>query len=322
MQVFSIHAPHAGRDPRTSSVEGLFWVSIHAPHAGRDIESDLANLIEMRVSIHARAHAGRDGSALTNDIWLKSFNPRAPRGARPPGVSPPQPAAVFQSTRPTRGATLIFCLPPGQFQFQSTRPTRGATDLALLDSILQRQFQSTRPTRGGAADVVRVAGVGDPRFNPRAPRGARLGVNMMVLRGLCFNPRAPRGARRLWTARLARLRCFNPRAPRGARRQGRDQSRVVNLFQSTRPTRGATCGSVGLRTASEITGFQSTRSPTRGATPATSISASIRCCGVSIHAPTRGATTAYRVRYFKRPVDHHVSIHAPHAGRDDQSSRH
>ena len=38
----------------------------------------------------------------------KSFNPRAPCGARPVAAMPPPSGGVFQSTRPMRGATLSF----------------------------------------------------------------------------------------------------------------------------------------------------------------------------------------------------------------------
>ena len=56
-------------------------------------------------------------------------------------------------------------------------------------------------------------------FNPRAPRGARLGLNLFTFFHGCFNPRAPRGARR---------RCSGGIEP-------------SLQFQSTRPAWGATC---------------------------------------------------------------------------------
>ena len=55
----SIHAPRAGRDMHDQEAEYMAIVSIHAPRAGRDV----------------RPAIGRFG-------WA-SFNPRAPRGARP-----------------------------------------------------------------------------------------------------------------------------------------------------------------------------------------------------------------------------------------------
>ena len=79
---------------------------------------------------------------------------------------------------------------------------------------------------------------------------------------------------------------FNPRAPCGARPPTIRQARSALMFQSTRPMRGAT-----RRDAARWPqyAFQSTR-PMRGATP-------------------RRLTTC-KIR--------NVSIHAPHAGRDNE----
>ena len=80
----SIHAPHAGRDRSgTRSREGQD-ISIHAPHAGRDYPG------------------GPVASPAAN------FNPRAPRGARLYLFNGIPSELVFQSTRPTRGATLVI----------------------------------------------------------------------------------------------------------------------------------------------------------------------------------------------------------------------
>ena len=120
----SIHAPHAGRDTRALAEVGLRQVSIHAPHAGRDRGPHKRDASAM-VSIHA-PHAGRDPST---DAYRVSF-------------------LLFQSTRPTRGATAAETL--GLFiplPFQSTRPTRGATTAPSTPSRCTA-FQSTRPTRG------------------------------------------------------------------------------------------------------------------------------------------------------------------------------
>ena len=124
------------------------------------------------------------------------------------------------------------------------------------------QFQSTRPARGATKnDNGNNKSTTD--FNPRAPRGARLGdlclycevYNISIhapregrdpfqtykYRGRQdFNPRAPRGARRSETIRDSREINFNPRAPRGARPKTHDDYKNHREFQSTRPARGAT----------------------------------------------------------------------------------
>ena len=124
--------------------------------------------------------------------------------------------------------------------------------------------------------------------------------------------------------------CFNPRAPCGAQRMYFHWSGVILWFQSTRPMRGATPAESTIREhlsvsihaphagrdemrgelQKRINEFQSTR-PMRGATLR-----SDRCPlpkRFQSTRPMRGAT-ASASKMFGVPV---VSIHAPHAGRDD-----
>ena len=60
------------------------------------------------------------------------------------GMSP----AIFQSTRPVRGATLALTGADIDRKFQSTRPVRGATVVSVAASGTAPVFQSTRPVRG------------------------------------------------------------------------------------------------------------------------------------------------------------------------------
>ena len=81
----SIHAPHAGRDPRPPQGRYHKEVSIHAPHAGRDfVQQSVA--LDAAVSIHA-PRAGRDSKRRNCHNREEGFNPRAPCGARPPLMS-------------------------------------------------------------------------------------------------------------------------------------------------------------------------------------------------------------------------------------------
>ena len=77
----SIHAPRAGRDGFVPQYAGVPRVSIHAPRAGRDT----LQVFSVR-------------------LW-KSFNPRAPCGARLSDSIARLNSKAFQSTRPVRGAT-------------------------------------------------------------------------------------------------------------------------------------------------------------------------------------------------------------------------
>ncbi len=168
----SIHAPLAGRDDSCQSWYNKFMISIHAPLAGRD---------PTRWSISSKA---------------AYFNPRAPRGARRAAAPALVPRLRFQSTRPSRGATLA--------------PLHDAA--GKLISIHAPLAGRDRPYPCGIDLYC--------NFNPRAPRGARLGGSPCQDLSIAdFNPRAPRGARR---------------------RMGAGGGVVLPIFQSTRPSRGAT----------------------------------------------------------------------------------
>ena len=276
----------------------------------------------LHVSIHA-PHAGRDHVKETSKVSAIGFNPRAPCGARLIAVWGHGAVEGFQSTRPMRGATLSNASSSSLLMFQSTRPMRGATIRC-----------STRIARGR-------------RFNPRAPCGARHRQHIVV-KNVKVSIHAPHAGRdtQYVTFNLS-PGCFNPRAPCGARHFALLGDDALEVFQSTRPMRGATwdgfvtwivpCGfnpraPCGARPAPSIRSafcpvFQSTR-PMRGAT--------IRMLCFGFHRvfqstrPMRGATQEQKTMIGKvefqstRPMRgaiacddaSPVSIHAPHAGRD------
>ena len=147
--------------------------------------------------------------------------------------------------------------------FQSTRPSRGETVLITLEMEGAAYFNPLAPRgarRHGAGHGVR-AGV---YFNPLAPRGAR--VLACQSRCACpgdFNPLAPRGARRAQGGRrrpCVRISIHSPLAGRDdtipadlppmvisihSPLAGRDKRRYpdgfsADRFQSTRPSRGET----------------------------------------------------------------------------------
>ena len=96
---------------------------------------------------------------------------------------------------------------------------------------------------------------------------------------------APRAGRDSCLLRPRFLRYnFNSRAPRGARREGAREYQVAEIFQLTRPARGATLG---------------------GLPPPARIS-------ISTHAPRAGRDCLHRRLLFEL----HISTHAPRAGRD------
>ena len=106
-ETISIHAPHAGRDERNGSRCQPVWISIHAPHAGRDVAISRCLVLRHRISIHA-PHAGRDFRPHPSVTDHRHFNPRAPCGARRIKAAIDCDGRIFQSTRPMRGATMVY----------------------------------------------------------------------------------------------------------------------------------------------------------------------------------------------------------------------
>ena len=117
-----------------------------------------------------------------------------------------------------RGATLIGSLLLLLAVFQSTRPMRGATGAFFWEVICLARFQSTRPMRGAtffcSASLFRLL---ISIHAPHAGRDYRLYTCTYV--ATYFNPRAPCGARRLYWCHSSYPPYFNPRAPCGARQQ-------------------------------------------------------------------------------------------------------
>ena len=203
-----------------------------------------------------------------------------------------------------RGATpLSSCSVSECAMFQSTRPMRGATSQQLLilfvaDVSIHAPHAGRDPLRLHLQSPV-------PRFNPRAPCGARHNHAESLYARYGFNPRAPCGARLSVPMLFSSPACFNPRAPCGARRAVLDMRRTVEAVSIHAPHAGrdylswkrfpvrssfnprAPCGARRHHSAlaSSVTVFQSTR-PMRGATWYGS--ASLCSFQVSIHAPHAG----------------------------------
>ena len=79
-------------------------ISIHAPREGGDAGFLVRSGSPSDISIHAPREGGDTGHG-TLFVQTKNFNPRPPRGGRPPEVAIPTSGCTFQSTPPARGAT-------------------------------------------------------------------------------------------------------------------------------------------------------------------------------------------------------------------------
>ena len=192
---------------------------------------------------------------------------------------------LFQSTRP-RGARHAFaawgqqihaCFNPRAHagrdpsgagvpcdiqQFQSTRPRGARHTISHTPFPGWFLFQSTRP-RGARQVVGGVDRLAEQRFNPRAHAGRDVLEAIRRLPDEKFQSTRPRGARRGCGLRRGRCRAsFNPRA-----HAGRDAGWIAG-----------SCGRTGFNPRAHAGrdvqwGVATAYGP-----------------GVSIHAPTRGAT--------------------------------
>ena len=192
---------------------------------------------------------------------------------------------IFQSTRPIRGATLLGYIKGGASLISIHAPRTGRDDLSANVDGFSNDISIHAPRTGrDGCHFIRHTDLQD--FNPRAPYGARPDT----LSGLRGNYRisihAPRTGRDLIDGvHCGRDDAISIHAPR----TGRDTkcsstSAVANLFQSTRPVRGATIA--GMRVSSTD-------------------------C-ISIHAPRTGRDA----KDITAKTDSYISIHAPRTGRD------
>ena len=104
--IISIHAPHTGSDPIVNAHLKADEISIHAPHTGSDLTLGEIEESFVLISIHA-PHTGSDMRNRAFSAYSASyFNPRSPHGERRFIRSFYGLSARFQSTLPTRGATI------------------------------------------------------------------------------------------------------------------------------------------------------------------------------------------------------------------------
>ena len=138
-----------GRRPATTSAETAGTaISIHASLAGGDWLGCAATFAAQVISIHASLAGGDLCRAERTSPW-DDFNPRLPRGRRHLLGSPVLRSAIFQSTPPSREATLATA-DRGRDKFISIHASLAGGDFDLESGNLPRRH-----------------------FNPRLPRGRR-----------------------------------------------------------------------------------------------------------------------------------------------------
>ena len=193
-------------------------------------------------------------------------------------------STVISIHAPPRGAaralSVTYIRP---LRFQSTLPSREATPTSLK-AFNEFIFQSTLPSRGATMQRTEVALLCQ-YFNPRSPRGERhdpTAADVLLVRISIHAPLA--GSDPLATPWACLSINFNPRSPRGERPVFNLALFILDAFQSTLPSRGATPLCALMRAA---TIFQSTL-PSRGATRARWVK--ITNLSFQSTLPSRGAT--------------------------------
>ena len=170
----------------------------------------------------------------------------------------------------------------GQFKVSTHAPARGATSSSSTSRTL-RAFQLTRP-RGARLGVSMVL-LQVAAFQLTRPRGARLGIIGSFLQQIAFQLTRPRGARRGDRFCVDLPVEFQLTRPRGARPTEVMTDELSETFQLTRP-RGARRLTVRLRAWRPS--FNSRAREGRD-----SIEIMLWwSAAVSTHAPARGATSS------------------------------
>ena len=137
---FNPRAPYGARLYGGAEYGGAGGISIHAPHTGRDMQTRAPQLRGQNFNPRANLYGVCP--------FYSDFNPRAPYGARLVAFLSGPAFFVFQSTRPIRGATLIFPASVKPFLISIHAPHTGRDNKYEIGYAWNLKFQSTRPIRG------------------------------------------------------------------------------------------------------------------------------------------------------------------------------
>ena len=217
-----------------------------------------------------------------NAHYVCPFQSTHPRGVRPEKIRVCTCKSAVSIHAPTWGATTMIVSGGFFGTFQSTHP-RGVRLKQIAQPISSQKFQSTHP-RGVRPSVILPTA---PRqfVSIHAPTWGATTRYVNSCRSVLFQSTHPRGVRRCPCPRTQPTSCFNPRTHVGC-----DQ-RVDRLFKtdpSFNPRTHVGCDIFSTAFLISSSEFQSTHP--RGVRPFWILE---RMCvmGVSIHAPTWGATS-------------------------------
>ena len=195
-------------------------------------------------------------------ILTSPFQPTRPLRGATLRCGPKSERTKFQPTRPLRGATKRISEPIHNSSISTHAPLAGRDGAIYVTTVTTDGISTHAPLAGRDGNAACSSAL-RADFNPRAPCGARHIRHFLFFGMNNFNPRAPCGARRRESAAaLASISIsthaplagrdsvvkfndrfhvnFNPRAPCGARHDSYIIRYEMELFQPTRPLRGAT----------------------------------------------------------------------------------
>ena len=288
-----------------------------------------------RYHFNPRAPCGARRTTVPKVPKPKKISTHAPLAGRDKNVSPNQSIiAVFQPTRPLRGATKEAVVSKAEAEYFNPRAPCGARRNERINKRIYLRI-STHAPLAGRDNSNRIKSTGLSGFQPTRPLRGATSRQAAYLQEIDFNPRAPCGARLSMPTETNYLITISTHAPLAGRDRRRGSSnpyenisthaplagrdlhrkrhiRVGGEFQPTRPLRGATVvlgGGVNL-----ALGFQPTR-PLRGATRNVVLSNAGEC--ISTHAPLAGRDRFITGSKKRR----NISTHAPLAGRDEHDRR-
>jgi len=273
---------HAGRDTRDREVLLVDWFQFTRPRGARPLAYIKALFYDC---FNSRAHAGRDWRRAAA-VLFESVSIHAPTRGATRGSGPRHAGSRFNS-RAHAGRDVGAVVPPAQLGVSIHAPTRGATPRDGSNPRLEGSFQFTRP-RGARRAVLR-------RLTPiecvsiHAPtRGATPGIALLVYSSTVSIHAPTRGATDAFRVVFHRPPVSIHAPTRGATIASYVWP-IVLQFQFTRP-RGARRrpGSRRRRIGRFNSRAHAGRDLRRCRRPRLSI--------VSIHAPTRGATSASTCR--------------------------
>ncbi len=177
-----------------------------------------------------------------NNSCVRNFNPRSPRGERHIRRNKLAYSFQFQSTLPARGATMREAANEPVVEYFNPRSPRGERQFKPCDSKTLCKISIHAPREGSDGRMLMEAKVRGIFQSTLPARGATTAEIVVWERYNDFNPRSPRGERRCAISGLPRQISISIHAPReGSDKMCLDLFEMHLIFQSTLPARGATC---------------------------------------------------------------------------------